>query len=57
MDTGNGAAFIFRNDKKAFMIPLPVLGHWMKKAGALFKADKTWQIPKIAWIVGRLSQY
>ncbi|HAN77686.1 MAG TPA: sulfide:quinone reductase, partial [Bacteroidales bacterium] len=32
MDTGNGAAFVFRNGTKAFVIPLPVVGHWMKKA-------------------------
>src|SRR5665648_72959 len=26
MDTGNGAAFVFRDGKKAFMIPMPVVG-------------------------------
>jgi sulfide:quinone oxidoreductase len=31
MDTGNGAAFVFRNDKRAFAIPLPLVGHSIKK--------------------------
>lgn len=31
MDTGNGAAFVFRNTKKSFIIPMPIIGHWMKK--------------------------
>ncbi len=31
MDTGNGAAFVFRNDKKSFIIPMPLVGHWMKR--------------------------
>ena len=31
MDTGNVAAFVFRNSKKSFIIPLPIIGHWMKR--------------------------
>lgn len=31
MDTGNGAAFVFRNSKRSFVIPMPVVGHWMKR--------------------------
>ncbi|NEW85176.1 MAG: FAD-dependent oxidoreductase [Mariniphaga sp.] len=31
MDTGNGAAFVFRNTKKSFIIPMPIVGHWMKR--------------------------
>ncbi len=31
MDTGDGAAFVFRNMKKSFIIPLPFLGHYMKR--------------------------
>jgi len=31
MDSGDGAAFVYRSDKKALMIPMPVIGHWMKK--------------------------
>ena len=31
MDTGNGAAFVFRNTNKSFIIPMPIVGHWMKR--------------------------
>jgi sulfide:quinone oxidoreductase len=41
MDTGNGAAFVFRNSKKSFIIPLPFIGHWMKRGwGAYSKITK-----------------
>jgi sulfide:quinone oxidoreductase len=36
MDTGDGAAFIFRNGKRAFMIPMPVFGHWIKKGWGVY---------------------
>lgn len=32
MDTGNGAAFVFRNRKRDFVVPMPIFGHWLKKA-------------------------
>jgi sulfide:quinone oxidoreductase len=48
MDTGNGAAFVQRDNKKAIMIPLPIIGHWMKKAwGWYFKLSKKNKIPRI----------
>ena len=31
MDTGDGAAFVYRDDKGGKMIPLPIVGHWLKK--------------------------
>jgi sulfide:quinone oxidoreductase len=31
MDTGNGAAFVFRNGKRAFSIPMPWIGHLVKR--------------------------
>jgi sulfide:quinone oxidoreductase len=31
MDSGDGAAFVYRSNKKAMMIPLFRVGHWMKK--------------------------
>jgi sulfide:quinone oxidoreductase len=33
MDMGNGGGLAYRNDKKAILIPLPIIGHWMKKDG------------------------
>lgn len=45
LDTGNGAAFVFRNRQNAIVIPLPVVGHWMKKAwGVYTKFSKTGKI-------------
>ena len=48
MDMGNGAAFVYRNDKKEIMIPLPIIGHWMKQAwGVYSKWTKLRIIPRI----------
>lgn len=48
MDTGNGAAFIFRNSKKAFVIPLPIIGHWMKQGwGKYAKWTKLKKFPRL----------
>ena len=48
MDSGNGAAFVYRDNKKAKTIPLPVIGHWMKKGwGWYFKNSKMNKIPRI----------
>jgi sulfide:quinone oxidoreductase len=48
LDMGNGAAYVHRDDQKEQMIPLPVVGHWMKQAwGAYFKASKRNQVPRL----------
>ncbi len=48
MDTGNGAAFVYRDDKRGKMIPLPIIGHWMKKGwGWYCKNSKLGKIPRI----------
>ena len=48
MDTGNGGALAYRSDKKAVLLPLPVIGHWMKKAwGIYYRLNKLGKIPKI----------
>jgi sulfide:quinone oxidoreductase len=48
MDTGDGAAFIFRNSTKAFMIPMPVVGHWMKKGWGMYaRMTKLGQFPRL----------
>jgi sulfide:quinone oxidoreductase len=48
MDTGNGAAFVYRSDKGGKMIPLPIIGHWMKKGwGWYCKMSKLGKIPRI----------
>ncbi len=48
MDTGNGAAFVYRNDKGGKIIPMPIVGHWIKKAwGWYCKNSKLGNIPRI----------
>ena len=48
MDTGNGAAFVYRSDTSAKMIPMPVVGHWMKKGwGWYCRQSKLGRIPRI----------
>jgi sulfide:quinone oxidoreductase len=48
MDTGHGAAYVFRNDKKAYQIPLPIIGHWMKRAwGVYAKLNKVSAFPRL----------
>lgn len=41
MDTGDGAAFVMRTATKECMIPLPIIGHWIKKGwGWYYKSSK-----------------
>jgi sulfide:quinone oxidoreductase len=48
MDTGNGAAFVFRNNTRSFIIPLPIVGHWMKKGwGTYSKLTKIGRFPRL----------
>jgi len=48
MDTGNGAAFVYRDDKGGKMIPMPIIGHWMKKSwGWYCRNSKLRKIPRL----------
>ena len=48
MDTGDGAAFVYRDDKGGKMIPMPFVGHWMKKGwGWYCRNSKLGKIPRI----------
>ena len=48
MDTGNGAAFVYRSEKGGKIIPLPLIGHWMKKGwGWYCRYSKLGKIPRI----------
>ena len=48
MDTGNGAAFVYRDNKGGKMIPMPIIGHWMKKVwGWYCRNSKLGKIPRI----------
>ncbi len=51
MDTGDGAAFVFRDGKKAFMIPMPIVGHWLKKGWGIYaKLTKLGKFPRLPGI-------
>ncbi len=48
MDSGDGAAFVYRDDKRGMMIPMPIVGHWLKKGwGWYYKNSKLEKIPRI----------
>ncbi len=48
MDSGDGAAFVYRDEKRAFMFPLPFIGHWLKKGwGVYCRYSKLGKIPRI----------
>jgi sulfide:quinone oxidoreductase len=48
MDSGDGAAFVYRSNKGGKMIPMPVIGHWMKKGwGWYCRNSKLGKIPRL----------
>jgi sulfide:quinone oxidoreductase len=48
MDTGDGAAFVYRDNNGGKMIPMPIVGHWMKKGwGWYCRNSKLGRIPRI----------
>ncbi len=48
MDTGVGAAFVYRKDHKSFLLPMPFFGHWIKRGwGRYAKLSKTGKFPRI----------
>ena len=48
MDSGDGAAFVYRDNNRATLIPMPIIGHLMKKGwGWYFKNSKLNKIPRI----------
>lgn len=48
MDMGNGAGLIYRDDTKALLVPMPFVGHWLKKGwGYYYKHTKMNRIPRI----------
>lgn len=48
MDSGDGAAFVYRKDDRSLMIPMPLVGHWMKKGwGFYYRNSRLGRIPRI----------
>ena len=47
MDTGDGAAFVYRKGEKAFLLPMPFIGHWLKRSwGWYAKLSKVGKLPR-----------
>ena len=43
MDMGDGAGFVYKNSIRELFIPMPVVGHWLKKSwGLYYKLSKMW---------------
>jgi sulfide:quinone oxidoreductase len=48
MDSGDGAAFVYRDEKRAFMLPMPYIGHWLKKGWGLYcRYSKLGKFPRL----------
>ena len=48
MDSGDGAAFVYRDNKGGKMIPMPFIGHWLKKGWGFYcRNSKLGKIPRI----------
>ena len=48
MDTGNGAAFVYRDEKHNIVLPLPFVGHWLKRGWGFYaRLTKTGTIPRL----------
>ncbi len=48
LDMGNGAAYVHRDERTQRMIPLPVVGHWLKKGwGTYFALSKKRLVPRL----------
>lgn len=48
MDTGNGATYIYRDDHKERLVPLPVIGGWLKRGWRqYYRLSKLKKIPRI----------
>ncbi len=48
MDSGDGAAFTMRTSKKELLIPMPLVGHWLKQGwGWYYRNSKLGRFPRI----------
>lgn len=51
MDSGDGAAFVYRDEKRGMMIPLPLVGHWIKRGwGWYCRNSKLGRIPRLPFL-------
>jgi sulfide:quinone oxidoreductase len=49
MDSGNGATFVHRDERRARLVPLPLIGHWLKKAWGYYYRWTKYRAPR--WLL------
>jgi sulfide:quinone oxidoreductase len=55
MDSGNGGAFVHRDANRARLIPLPIVGHWLKKAWGYYYRFTKYRLHRwLAWAIREL---
>jgi len=48
MDMGNGAGFVYRDEKRSVFLPMPIVGHWLKKSwGKYYRLRKLGKVPRL----------
>ena len=51
MYTENAAAFFYRDRMRTVMLPMPVIGHWLKKGwGTYYRLSKLGRIPRLPYM-------
>ncbi len=48
LDMGNSSSLIYRDSKREFSVPIPLVGHWLKKGwGRYYRLSRLGKIPRI----------
>lgn len=48
VDMGDSASLVYRDSKRDFILPMPVVGHWLKKGwGRYYRLSRLGKIPRI----------
>jgi sulfide:quinone oxidoreductase len=48
LDMGDSASLVYRDSKRDFLLPMPIVGHWLKKGwGRYYKLSRLGKIPRI----------
>ncbi|MDD3466677.1 MAG: FAD-dependent oxidoreductase [Campylobacterales bacterium] len=48
LDMGDSASLVYRDSKRDFLLPIPVVGHWLKKGwGRYYRLSRLCKIPRL----------
>ena len=48
LDMGDSASLVYKDSKRDFLIPMPIIGHWIKKGwGRYYKLSRLNKIPRL----------